>query len=120
MLVVGEASYQRCARNFFIRGTIKTDKSLARLGAKTTAIDASSSNISIAAMHAGQDPALRAHDESMLSYRHATAEQLVDEGKQFDLVCSMEVLEHVENPSAFLRSCAALVKVLIPFSIISM
>ena len=68
-------------------------------------------------MHAQQDPCFRASKDALLTYRHATAEQLVDEGKRFDVVCSMEVLEHVENPSAFLRSCAALLKVCIPFSI---
>lgn len=48
---------------------------------------------------------------SSLSYRHASAEQIVAEEKRFDVVCSMEVLEHVDNPSDFLRSCAELVKV---------
>jgi 2-polyprenyl-3-methyl-5-hydroxy-6-metoxy-1,4-benzoquinol methylase len=33
------------------------------------------------------------------------------ETKRFDVVCSMEVVEHVDNPAAFLRSCAELVKV---------
>jgi hypothetical protein len=36
---------------------------------------------------------------------------LVQESKRFDVVCSMEVVEHVDNPGAFLRSCAELVKV---------
>jgi len=35
----------------------------------------------------------------------------VQETKRFDIVCSMEVVEHVDNPAAFLRSCAELVKV---------
>ncbi len=30
------------------------------------------------------------------------------------LVCSMEVVEHVDNPVGFLRSCAELVKVRLP------
>ena len=33
------------------------------------------------------------------------------EAKRFDVVCSMEVVEHVDNPGAFLRSCAELVEV---------
>lgn len=33
------------------------------------------------------------------------------EPRRFDVVCSMEVVEHVDNPAAFLRSCAELVKV---------
>jgi hypothetical protein len=35
----------------------------------------------------------------------------VQEPRRFDVVCSMEVVEHVDNPAAFLRSCAELVKV---------
>ena len=72
-------------------------------------IDASASNIGIASAHASRDPALSKN----LTYRNASAEELVDEGEgtRFDVVCSMEVIEHVDNPAAFLRSCAELVKV---------
>jgi len=31
-----------------------------------------------------------------------TAETLVQEPKRFDIVCSMEVVEHVDNPTEFL------------------
>ncbi|KAH8107551.1 3-demethylubiquinone-9 3-methyltransferase [Phellopilus nigrolimitatus] len=88
-------------------------ESLARLGARTLGVDASSSNISIASLHASQDPTLSGSAGSKsasLAYRHAPAEALVGEPKRFDVVCSMEVLEHVDNPAAFLRSCAELVK----------
>ena len=48
-----------------------------------------------------------------LSYKHTTAEDVLAERgpAAFDIVCSMEVLEHVDNPRAFLSSCAQLVKV---------
>jgi 2-polyprenyl-6-hydroxyphenyl methylase/3-demethylubiquinone-9 3-methyltransferase len=84
-------------------------KSLARLGANTLAIDASENNIRIAQHHASLDPRL-----SGLSYRHTAAETLLEESpdRQFDVVCSMEVLEHVDNPRAFLDTCARLIKVL--------
>ena len=36
---------------------------------------------------------------------------LAQEPKRFDIVCSMEVVEHVDNPAGFLRSCAELIKV---------
>ena len=89
-------------------------ESLARLGARTTGVDASASNIGIATTHAAKDPAL-SREHSLggpnLSYRHATAEQLVTEGKQFDVVCAMEVIEHVNGPADFLRSLDQLVKV---------
>lgn len=88
-------------------------ESLARLGANTLAIDASEANIRIATAHSSQDPLFNASSSvahKTLAYRHATSHDLVEEGKQFDLVCSLEVIEHVDNPAGFLESCAALVK----------
>ncbi|KAJ7650260.1 S-adenosyl-L-methionine-dependent methyltransferase [Roridomyces roridus] len=82
-------------------------ESLARLGAKTLGIDASEANISIARLHAAQDPGFA----SSLSYQHTPAEALLAESdKRYDVVCSMEVLEHVDNPTGFLDTCAKLVK----------
>lgn len=46
-----------------------------------------------------------------LKYRHCSAEDLVQEQQRFDMVCSMEVIEHVDNPADFLCSLAELVKV---------
>ena len=89
-------------------------QSLARLGARTVAIDASEANIKIATAHAAKDPFLSPEDDSRerpLIYRHATTHDLVKEERRFDLVCSLEVIEHVDNPAEFLESCAALVKV---------
>jgi polyprenyldihydroxybenzoate methyltransferase / 3-demethylubiquinol 3-O-methyltransferase len=68
-------------------------------------------------MHASLDHKLShisangATNGSILTYRHTTAETLVQEPGRFDVVCSMEVLEHVDNPSQFLSTCAELVKV---------
>ena len=92
------------------------------MGANTLGLDASESNIAIASLHASQDPAFLTQDLSKdksdlprrpgtLGYRHGSVEQLTLEPKRFDIVCSMEVLEHVDNPTEFLRSCAELVKV---------
>ena len=84
------------------------------MGAKTLAIDASSANIKIASAHASQDPFLSPRTLAFgppLEYRHTTSETLIEEGKIFDVVTSMEVVEHVDNPADFVRSCAALVKV---------
>jgi len=36
---------------------------------------------------------------------------MLKEQKRFDVVCSMEVLEHVDNPAGFISSCAELLKV---------
>ncbi|TDL23608.1 ubiquinone biosynthesis O-methyltransferase [Rickenella mellea] len=92
-------------------------ESLSRLGARTVGVDASASNIAIASMHASLDPwfsnatpSSSTPQRKYLEYRHASAEDLVQEPKRFDVVCSMEVLEHVDNPAGFLRSCAELVK----------
>ncbi|PPQ64771.1 hypothetical protein CVT24_007857 [Panaeolus cyanescens] len=83
-------------------------ESLARMNARTTGIDASKSNISIATLHAQADPRLR--DSGNINYLHTSAETLLDQPKRYDVVCSMEVLEHVDNPSQFLATCAELVK----------
>ncbi|KAG7093697.1 hypothetical protein E1B28_007352 [Marasmius oreades] len=81
-------------------------ESLARLGARVLGIDASESNIAIAKHHASLDSTLN----SNLSYKHTSAEVLLNRPKRFDVVCSMEVLEHVDNPTAFLSTCAELIK----------
>lgn len=88
-------------------------ESLARLGAKTTGVDASKSNIGIATTHAARDPLFaqpHALGGNSLSYLHTTAEDLVAQGKTFDVVCAMEVVEHVNGPADFLRSLDKLVK----------
>ena len=46
-----------------------------------------------------------------LEYRHTSAEALRDGGEAFDLVCAMEVLEHVDEPGEFLRCLGEMVKV---------
>ncbi|KIJ65583.1 hypothetical protein HYDPIDRAFT_88113 [Hydnomerulius pinastri MD-312] len=90
-------------------------ESLARMGARTLGIDASESNIGIASLHANRDPQLSSRgsgtpSNGSLEYRNTSAEELVKESKQYDVVCSMEVIEHVDNPAGFLSTCAELVK----------
>lgn len=82
------------------------------MGAHTLGIDASESNIGIASAHASMDPELTPSTTTgQLVYRNACAEEVLNEPKRFDVVCSMEVLEHVDNPAGFLSTCAELVKV---------
>ncbi|CED82458.1 hexaprenyldihydroxybenzoate methyltransferase [Phaffia rhodozyma] len=82
-------------------------ESLARLGANTLGIDATPTNIPLAQSHAALDPML----DARLEYRHQTAEQLLEEQRgSFDVVCALEVLEHVDEPRAFLNDLAGLVK----------
>lgn len=84
------------------------------MGARTTGIDASASNISIASLHAATDPALTSSNgPSSLQYKHTSAEALLQGPARFDVVCSLEVVEHVDNPAEFLKTCADLVKVCI-------
>lgn len=76
---------------------------LARLGARVTAIDAGDANIDVARHHAetvGLD----------IDYRHALAEDLLAEGRTFDVVVSLEVVEHVADLGLFLETCAGLVR----------
>lgn len=70
---------------------------LARLGAKVTAIDAAPELVAVARTHA-QGQGLE------IDYRHSAVEDLKG---QFDLVTSMEVIEHVADPQVFLNALAA-------------
>lgn len=82
------------------------------MGANTLGIDASESNIRIASVHALADPQLRPSSGKVhLRYLNTPAEALLSQPKRYDIVCSMEVLEHVDNPAAFLSTCAELLKV---------
>ncbi|KAH9852026.1 S-adenosyl-L-methionine-dependent methyltransferase [Lenzites betulinus] len=93
-------------------------ESLARSGGNTLGIDASSSNIAIASLHAAADPAFASASskagkvKSSLQYEYTSVEELLARRgpASFDVVCSMEVIEHVDNPRTFLANCASLVK----------
>jgi 2-polyprenyl-6-hydroxyphenyl methylase/3-demethylubiquinone-9 3-methyltransferase len=75
-----------------------------RLGFQVTAVDASSENIGTARVHAEQQGL-------DIAWRAATVEQLEAEGAgPFDVVLTLEVIEHVADPEAFVRTCARLVK----------
>ena len=76
---------------------------LARLGASVTGIDAAERNIAIARIHAEKSGLA-------IDYRATTSEALAAEGKTFDMVLNMEVVEHVDNVPLFLQSCADLVR----------
>lgn len=69
---------------------------LARLGAAVTGVDAAPENIVVAARHAA-DAGLD------IDYRAGSVETVE---RRYDLVTSLEVIEHVVDPTAFVRGLA--------------
>jgi 2-polyprenyl-6-hydroxyphenyl methylase/3-demethylubiquinone-9 3-methyltransferase len=76
---------------------------LARLGARVTGVDPAVQNIEAARRHA-------AGQGLGIEYRVARVEDLAAEGATFDTVACLEVVEHVPDPGAFLKTCAGLVR----------
>jgi 2-polyprenyl-6-hydroxyphenyl methylase/3-demethylubiquinone-9 3-methyltransferase len=75
-----------------------------RLGFEVVGVDAAERNILTARAHA-------AEQGLDIDYRASTAEQLLADGEApFDLVLNMEVVEHVADPRAYLKSCARLIR----------
>lgn len=74
---------------------------LARLGATVTGVDAAGENIAAAKAHAAQ---------SGLAIDYRAGELAAQKLGQFDLVTSMEVIEHVTDPAAFVGELAARLK----------
>lgn len=70
---------------------------LARLGAKVTGLDAAPENIAVAMAHAGPQGL-------DIDYRNEAIESFG--GKDYDLVTSLEVLEHVDDPQGFINGLA--------------
>ena len=76
---------------------------MARLGFAVTGVDAADEAVKIAAAHA-------ASSGLAIDYRRAGAEELAAEKLAFDVVLSLEVVEHTADPEAFIAACAKLVK----------
>lgn len=76
---------------------------MARLGANAVGADAASGNIAVARLHAEEQGLT-------IDYRATTAEALAAEGEQFDVVLALEIVEHVADPAAFIRTCHDLLR----------
>ncbi|TIB98390.1 tubulin gamma chain [Wallemia mellicola] len=91
-----------------IKMIINNKLTLSRLGATTTGIDVTESNVKMAKLHSEQDPYFT---PDRLDYQYIAAEDLAKQGEEkFDVVCAMEVIEHVDKPAEFLKTCSKLVK----------
>ncbi len=73
---------------------------MCRLGADVTGIDASMKNIKISKLHAKKD-------NLKINYICSSPEKLKI-SKKFDVILNMEIVEHVEDISFFLKSCSKL------------
>ncbi|GLD95249.1 hypothetical protein PINS_up003893 [Pythium insidiosum] len=80
-------------------------EALCRIGGNMVSVDPGADNIAAAKRHAAQHEVTKHID-----YRCCTSDDLVAAGEQFDIVCSLEVIEHVSDPQAFVATLAPLVK----------
>ncbi|GJD43714.1 Ubiquinone biosynthesis O-methyltransferase [Methylobacterium cerastii] len=76
---------------------------LARLGADVTGLDPAVQNIAAARRHAEAEGV-------PVDYRAETIESVAAAGRTFDVVLIMEVIEHVSDMPAFVRTAASAVK----------
>ncbi|MFM2322053.1 MAG: ubiquinone biosynthesis O-methyltransferase [Pseudomonadota bacterium] len=79
-------------------------EALSLAGAQTTGVDKSNALIEVAQKHA-QD------NQLTIEYFTSDAESLIEKQSQsYDIVCCMELLEHVPDPSSLIHACSALAK----------
>ena len=75
---------------------------LARLGANVTGIDASDKNINVAILHSKKNGL-------KINYINSSPENLKD-FKKFDIILNLEIVEHVEDVSLYIKSCGKLLR----------
>ena len=79
-------------------------EAMAQRGADVTGIDMGEAPLSVAELH-------KVESGVEVDYQLSTAEQLAArEPESFDIVCCLEMLEHVPDPAAVIAACATLAK----------
>jgi 2-polyprenyl-6-hydroxyphenyl methylase/3-demethylubiquinone-9 3-methyltransferase len=79
-------------------------ESMAQRGAIVTGIDMGEAPLTVARIH-------KLESGVEVDYRKSTAEELAAaEPASYDVVCCLEMLEHVPDPAAVVKACAELVK----------
>ncbi len=77
-------------------------EALAQRGATVSGIDMGEAPLSVARIH-------QLESGVEVNYRQTTAEQLAEsEAGSYDIVCCLEMLEHVPDPAAVVKACAEL------------
>jgi 2-polyprenyl-6-hydroxyphenyl methylase/3-demethylubiquinone-9 3-methyltransferase len=78
-------------------------ESLCKLGASVTAIDLAADMLTVARLHASAAGL-------EIDYREQSVESLaIERPRQFDVVCCLEMIEHVPDPALLLNSLAKLI-----------
>ena len=79
-------------------------EAMAQRGANVTGIDMGEAPLAVAKLHQ-QESGVE------VDYRQSTAEQLAErEAGTYDIVCCLEMLEHVPDPGSVIAACAALAR----------
>lgn len=79
-------------------------EAMARAGAEVTGIDLAEKSLAVARLHSLESGV-------PVNYRAISTEELAaEQPESFDLVCCMEMLEHVPEPRSVVAACARLVR----------
>ena len=79
-------------------------ESMAQRGALVTGIDMGEAPLTVAKIH-------QLESGVEVDYRQSTAEQLaLEQAETFDIVCCLEMLEHVPDPGSVIAACADMAK----------